>query len=149
MTVPTQISPEFMQQWFLPAFVLVWLFVTGLLAHISGWAILAGRFRADGSMDGERFRFASGSMGRQYFPVSYGSCLFVTVASQGLHLSIFAPFRLLSPPLFIPWANIDSVSERRILFFDVFTFTIRDSWVRLSLRGAPGRRAKEAHAAAQ
>jgi hypothetical protein len=147
--VPTKLSPEFMQQWFLPLFVLGWLFVTGLLAYLSGWVALAGRFRANGSVDGERFQFSSGSLGRKFLPVSYGNCLFVTVNPQGLRLSIFLPFRFLSPPLYIPWADIDSITERRILFFDVVTFTIRDSWARLSLRGAPGRRAKEAFTAAQ
>src|SRR5580704_5661625 len=96
-------SPAVMQsEWFFPLFVLWWLFLTGLLAYFGGWTSLAGRLRADGPdvpVDGKRFRFASGSLGRRFFPVSYGNCLFVVVAPQGLRLSIFLPFRFLSPPL--------------------------------------------------
>jgi hypothetical protein len=141
--------PEYMQQSFLPVFVLGWFLVTGLLAYLSGWVALAARFRADGPVDGARFQFSSGSLGRRFLPVSYGNCLFVTVNPQGLRLAIFLPFRFLSPPLYISWKDIDSMTERRILFFDVVTFTICDSWVLLSLRGAPGRGAKEAYSAAK
>jgi hypothetical protein len=72
-------GPFVMQpEWFVALFVLWWLFLTGLLAYLGGWTKLAGRFRADGPgvpVDGERFRFASGSLGRRAFPVSYGNCL--------------------------------------------------------------------------
>jgi hypothetical protein len=59
------------------------------------------------------------------------------------------PFRFLSPPLYIPWADFESVTRRRILFFEFAVFTIRDSWVRLSLRGAAGRAAEAAFVAAR
>jgi hypothetical protein len=147
--VPNTVSPEFMQQWFLPVFVVGWIAVCGLLARLSGWTILAQRFGADGPMEGERFRFASGSLGREIFPVSYGHCLFVTVGSQGLGISLFLPFRVLSPPLVIPWAEVESMTEGRILFFDVVVLAVRDSWVRLSLRGAAGRAAKAVFRAAR
>jgi hypothetical protein len=143
------VFPDFMQQWFVPVFVVGWIAVCGLLARLSGWTVLAQRFRAYGPMEGQRFRFASGSLGREVLPVSYGHCLFVAVSSQGLGIALFLPFRVLSPPLVIPWAEVESMTERRILFFEVVVLAVRDSWVRLSLRGAAGRAAKEAFRAAQ
>jgi hypothetical protein len=41
------------------------------------------------------------------------------------------------------------MTERRILFFNVVVLAVRDSWVRLSLRGAAGRAAKAAFTAAR
>ena len=147
--MPNTVSAEIMQQWFLPLFVVGWTAVCALLAQLSGWTVLAQRFRANGAIEGESFRFASGSLGREIFPVSYGHCLFVTVNSQALGVSLFLPFRVFSPPLVIPWTDVQTLTERRILFFDVVVLAVRNSWVRLSLRGAAGRAAKAAFRDAQ
>jgi hypothetical protein len=53
-----------MQQWFLAVFVAGWSAVCALLAQLSRWTILAQRFRANGAMEGESFRCASGSLDR-------------------------------------------------------------------------------------
>ena len=144
----TEPFPEFLQpQWFFPLFIGMWLVITGLLAHLGGWASLASSFRAEREFDGERFRFNSGSLGWSFFPVQYGNCLFVTVNPEGLRLSIFFMFRFLSPPLFIPWAKMESVEEKQIFFFKYYVLSVRDHWPRISLRGAAGRHAKEAYEA--
>lgn len=141
----TEPVPEFLQpQWFFPLFVGMWLGITGLLAYMGGWAILASSFRAERETDGERFRFRSGSVGWQFFPVRYGNCLFVTVNPEGLRLSILFPFRFLSPPLFIPWSKAESVEEKKIFFFRYYVLSIRDHWPRITLRGSTGRHAKDA-----
>lgn len=132
--VPAHLEP----QWFIPLFALMWLGVTGLLAHFSGWASLAKSYRAGAAPDGERFRFVSGSMGRKFLPVSYGSCLFVLVERQGFHLSILLPFRFLSPPLFIPWADMESAIERRFLLFRYTVLIVKGHWPRITIRGAAG-----------
>jgi hypothetical protein len=72
--------PGFLQPpWFFEYFARFLIGVTSLLAYVSGWTALAQRFRSDGAIEGERFRFASGSMGRRWKQVTYGNCLFVTV----------------------------------------------------------------------
>lgn len=148
--MPPESAPAFLEpQWFFPLFVVMWLTITGSLAHFGGWASFATVFRAENSVTGDRFRFASGSMGRRYLPVSYGNCLFVTVNSQGLYLSIFLPFRFQSPPLSIPGSHVESIEERRTLFFRRFIILVRDHWPRIALRGAPGQKAKEAYDAAR
>jgi hypothetical protein len=147
--VPLPFSPESLDpRWFPALFVAMWLVITGVLAHLSGWASLAALFRAESRVEGVRFWFVSGSLGRRFLPVSYGNCLFVTVSPKGLYLSIFFPFRFLSPPLFVPWSRVESAVERRSLFMPYVVISVRDHWARISLRGASGRRAKELYEAA-
>lgn len=147
--LPFYIEP----MWLVPILVAAWFVLCGLIAHLSGWASLARRFAADdlrqmvvaNPVGGERFRFASGSLGRRYLPVNYNGCLFVTVSSEGLHLSILFLLRYLSPPLFIPWSSVGSVKSRSFLSFNHYTFTIRDHWSRIGLMGKAGESAKAAY----
>ena len=132
-----QIQPEL----FIPLFLAAWLAIGGLLAHMSGWRSLAQRFSHVSLADGERFRFASGSLGSSaWFPVRYANCLFVTVASSGLALSVFLPFRFLCPPLFIPWSQVASVEEQQKFLRTGTAVRFRGSSIQLTLFGAVGRR---------
>jgi len=135
MTDPT--LPAFLEpKWFFPAFAAMWVGVTGLLAHLSGWATLAARFPSDDPVDGQRFRFASGSLGWRWVPVHYGNGLFVTVSPTGLRLSLFLPFRFLSPPLFVPWTAVESLMRKRIVFVTFTTLVLKGAWPRITLRGS-------------
>src|SRR6185369_15574537 len=110
-------APLFMQPQWLPfTFVVMWAVITGLLAHLSGWAGLSSYFRATAPPSGERFRFVSGSMGLRSFPVSYGGCLFLDVNADGFRLSILFPPRFQSPPLFVPCPQVAPVTEKQLLF---------------------------------
>lgn len=126
-------------QWFLPLFAAMWFGIGGLLAHLGGWARLATCFRAVAPASGERFRFVSGSMGLRFIPVSYGSCLFVSVNESGLHLSLFPLFRFQSPPLFIPWSRVQSVEEKTFLFTPYVVVRVRDHWPTIAVWGNAGR----------
>jgi hypothetical protein len=142
--------PAWMEpQWFFPLFAVMWFAITSLLAHWGGWVTLAEHFRSDGTRDGRRFRFASGSVGRSWMRVSYGGCLFVTITSTGLQLSLFLPFRFQSPPLFVPWTAVASVVQKRILLSRVTTLVLHDTWPRINLRGAPAKAVYEACTAAR
>jgi hypothetical protein len=116
----------------------MWLGITGLLAHLGGWAHLAGRYPVAAAPSGQRFNFVSGSMGLRFFPVSYGNCLFVDVGSSGFRLSIFLPFRFLTPPMFLPWSDVTSVTSKKFLFFSYVVITLRDQWPTISIRGRAG-----------
>ena len=147
--MPHFLSPEFMQpQWFIPFFALVWAGITGMLAVLGGWSSLATTFRAQQPAQGERFRFASGSIGARLLPVSYGGCLFITVNEEGFGLSILFPFRLLSPPLFIPWRDVKSVEPKQFLLSRYTVVRLRNHWPNISLRGAAGERMRQAYACA-
>ena len=132
-------------QWFLLLFVAMWGGVTALLAHLSGWAGLAKHLRANSPTSGERFRFVSGSMGRSVFPVSYSLCLFINVSDAGFRLSILFPFRLLSPPLFIPWPQVISATDRRFLSVAYTEIRLRDHWPTISIRGEAGNSIRETY----
>jgi hypothetical protein len=136
-------------QWFFLFFLVMWMGISGLLAVVGGWSSLATLYRANSPAEGERFYFRSGSLGHRSFPVSYSGCLFPTINSQGLYLSIFLLFRFLSPPLFIPWSKVESIDLKRFLFFRYVVITLRGHWARISLRGAPGLKAKEEYEKAQ
>ena len=146
---PLTIPPDPNSPWFLPFFVLTWLAVAGLLAALSGWSSLATQFRASQPVEGERFRFASASIGARWLPVSYGNCLFVTVAPAGLRLSILFPFRFMSPPLYIPWSNVESVEEGRFLFMPFVAIRLVGHWSRIKLYGRLGQQVLRAHARAR
>ena len=133
-------------QWFLPTFALMWLSISALLSLLSGWRALASQFPASDSIQGDHFRFVSGSMGIPFFPVNYGNCLFVTVNEEGFRVAILFLFRFLTPPLFIPWLQVESVTEKRFLFMRYAAIRIRGSWPIVSLYGKAGTRMLEGYA---
>ena len=132
--------------WLLPVFVAAWLLVSGLLAHLGGWASLAKEFAAEEPDPGERHRFQSGSVGYRYFPVHYRGCLFLTLTPEGLHLSLLFLFRFQAPPILIPWRAVESMSEERQFFTRYTTITLRDRWQHVRLRGEVGERVRAVYA---
>jgi hypothetical protein len=123
-------------RWFLPVFVVFWLVITGLLSVLGGWYALSKQFQASTAIDGQRFRFASGSFGRYPFPVTaYGNCLFVTVADTGFRIAILLPFRFLSPPIFVPWEAVDAVEPKSFLLFKYCVIRLRRGWPSIAIRG--------------
>jgi hypothetical protein len=149
-----------MEAWPLPQSELLWfaLFFVGfciamvamgiavlmLLSFMSGWRSLARQFRSSVPPSGDRFRFATGSLGSRFFPVSYSNCLTLTVGGGGIHLAVLSPFRPFHPPLFIPSAMIESVVEKRSLFGHT-RIRIRDHWPSLTIYGRAARRIVELH----
>ena len=85
-------------------------------------------------------------MGLGFFPVNYSSCLFVTINEKGFRVAILFLFRFLSPQLFIPWAQIESVAEKRFLFMRYSAIRIRENWPILSFYGKARQRILEAYA---
>lgn len=113
--------------WLFLLWLAIWSGVTSGMAYLSGWPRLAGRFRAIRDVEGERFRFVSGSIGSpKWLPVRYRRCLFLTVADDGLFISVFFLFRAFSPPLFIPWSAVETLGEKRIWIIDHTVIHLRD-----------------------
>ncbi|MFZ6779876.1 hypothetical protein ACO0LD_23835 [Undibacterium sp. Ji83W] len=128
------------------------VFILGIstaLSFLGGWASLATQFRANQAATGERFRFVTGSMGSRFFPVNYGSCLFVTVSEQGLHLSVFFLFRMFSPPLFLPWSQMETVEKKRYFFRNGTVINMRGQRPKLMLLGAVAEAVATAYAKAE
>jgi hypothetical protein len=129
------------------SFAVLWLVVTGGLSKVSGWGGLAQRFAAGGAPLGERFRFVSGAIGASGLPVGYRNCLVLDVAAEGFGLSLLFLFRFLSPPLFIPWREVESIGERRLWLQRSTEIVIRGSATRVRLHGSAGQSAARAFAA--
>lgn len=120
-------------------FPLLWIGISGILARVSGWTLLAKRFTAGEPENKGQIRNASALI-QQYrlLPVRYKGCLFFTVSKKGVYLSISFLFRFLCPPLFIPWSAIESITEQRHLFGSYGVITIRNCPVKIVAMGAAG-----------
>ena len=138
------LPPDPSSPWFIVFFAFMWFAITGGLALLSGWRSLATIWPTQAEPEGERFRFASGAIGMRLLPVSYSSCLTVSVSNDGLGIAILFPFRFLSPPIFIPWKQIASVSEGRFLFFRHVLVQPLNHWSRIKLYGRVGKQVLEA-----
>ncbi len=126
---------------------LLWIGVSALLSKLSGWSLLAERFPGAEPHTGKQFRFASGFIRRfRLFPISYRGCLFMTLDSRGVHLDILFIFRMLSPPLFIPWRAIESVGEQKHLFGSYGVLHIKDCPVVLLIAGEAGEKLRAEYA---
>ena len=132
---------------FVLLFVGAWLGTCALLSFMGGWHRLAQKFRAASGIDGERIRFASMSFGTGLFPVRYRNTLFVTVDRTGVGLSVLFPFRVLHPPLFIPWSAVETIRPEQSLFVSGTAVYLRDFDKRLLFRGRAGKRILEAFTA--
>ena len=107
---------------FVPLLASLWVVVGFALSRIGKWHSLARRFRAAEKPNGKAFAFKSGQIG----VVSYGNCLNVTLAKEGLHLSVFFPFRIGHPPLLLPWTEVSRVEKKKTLWWEYVVVTIGD-----------------------
>lgn len=134
-------------RWFWSYFVVLWCAVGAILSLVGGWYHLASAFpvSASGTADGPRFRFASGSVGVRWLPVSYRSVLFCTVSSSGLQLSVLPLFRFMHPPMFIPWSAVESADRERWWLMTVMALSLRSTSRQVRLVGKAGTAAFEAY----
>jgi hypothetical protein len=88
---------------FLPSFAVLWCAISGLLSIVGGWAQLASAYRSDTAFSGAKWRFQSAGF---RYVVSYNSVLTIGYGSDGIHFAVFPLFRVLHPPLLIPWNEI-------------------------------------------
>lgn len=101
-------------------FLTMWLSMTALLALASGWPALARQFRAVGPPPGLRLRGQVSRVGG----VPERNVTGLVVGEAGLYLWTVWPFRLLRPPLLIPWAVVKVVGERKILWSTNFAIAV-------------------------
>jgi hypothetical protein len=95
-------------------FVCMWCFITCSISLISGWFFLS-RLYPDCPFEVHRqFRSVSGNMG--LCVGSYNNCIKVRINEYGIRLSVFFLFRLLHPPIVIPWEKVTSCRSTRFWF---------------------------------
>ncbi|WP_296671486.1 hypothetical protein [Sulfuricaulis sp.] len=124
--------------------IVAWLFACAMISLMGGWHRLAAKFRSDSAINGEEIRFASMTIGTGLFPARYRRVLFVTVEPTGVGLSVIFPYRLLHPPLFIPWSAVESAQRERSWLVNHVAVNIRGFEKRLFFRGAAGKKILEA-----
>ena len=100
----------------LAGFVVFWCIVVALVSWLTGWAILARRFRAQSEPNGD-VRTAGPWLLTIYmrFWTHYGGIVKMTAASDALYLRIMFLFRPGHPPLRIPWSEIGFSRTRYLL----------------------------------
>ncbi|NTV98620.1 MAG: hypothetical protein HGA70_05605 [Chlorobiaceae bacterium] len=132
---------------FTVTFPALWIGVSAILSLAGGWSLLAERFTAKQQDPGKEFRFASALLKKQgMFPVTYRGSLFITIGESGVRLSVLFLFRFNSPALFIPWTEIESVTEQRHLFGSYGVIDIRNCPVKILLPGNSGKYLMEIYA---
>ena len=130
-------------QWFVPLLVVLWLATSAVLARVAGWRSLGRQFSASTVPSGQGFRFVSGSVGSVHWPIRYRHCLRVVVGDDGLYAAVMFPFSFQSPALFLPWAAVESASEKQMLSTRTVTLQLRGHWPVITLPGPVGQLAKD------
>lgn len=103
-------------------FIGLWCAVSFGLSRISGWSLLARRFRAAGPFYGETWGWQSARF-RGW--CSYNNCLTFGASSEGLYLSVMRPFRLFHRALLIPWSEIEVETGKMMFgYYDTAKFRI-------------------------
>jgi hypothetical protein len=130
-------------EWVWAGFAVLWFGIWAILSRLSGWHEFAQRFESIDTIDGEKFRFASGAMGQGYFPVKYGNCLFVIVGDAGIELSTLWPFRFMHPRLLLRWADIETCRTVKFWFMPLVEVRVKGFRHRILFRGAAGQKILE------
>ncbi len=90
-------------------FVAMWLGVTTLLAHLSGWFELTRQFP---DRDETPLLRISGQSGQMGLSVSMGAVLSLGACPSGLRVGIMRAFGPFSRPFFVPWSRISVVRSK-------------------------------------
>lgn len=104
--------------WLIPLFPLVfaafWIFVTQLLAKMSGWSALQDRYPDRPDEPAQlTLRFQTASIGAKR--VNYKNCLTLSATSTGLRVSVWRLFGLFQSPFLVPWEQIQAEPVRVLL----------------------------------
>jgi hypothetical protein len=122
-------------------FLCLWAGISLLISFIGGWFELGRSYRAAKPFEGERWSFQDASL---RFLTNYRGVVTAGSNSEGLHLSVFLPFRIGHPSLFIPWQDI-SIRPGKSLWFRVYEFSFREApSIRLRLREKLGKKIQAA-----
>jgi len=95
-------------------FPFFWCAVLWLIGQLSGWSLLAQKFRLTSSFPGECWSWQSA---RMRWGANYGSCLTAGADATGLYLRVMIFFRAGHPPLLLPWHEISVRKRGKTVFF--------------------------------
>lgn len=110
----------------LPAF---WCAIVFLVSRIAGWGTLGAFPAAPEPAHGRAFRYQTGWVGI----MSYRNCLHITVAPEGLHLSLPFFFRPGHKPLLIPWGELRNRQQGSVFRYEYVQFEAGPKAVRIRI----------------
>lgn len=94
---------------FLVLIPVAWVCLSLLMARLSGWSLLAKRYRIGRDEDvlGEAGRFRTCQLGA----IQYHSATHFVVTERGLAVSVALPLRLGHPRLLVPWSEMHRIES--------------------------------------
>lgn len=87
-----------------------------------GWTGLASRYQYMDIFTGERVGIISAAING----VNYGNCLLLQYNRDGIYLRPVFIFRLFHPPVLIPWKEIKTVRDKKMLLVTVKELVVGD-----------------------
>ncbi len=105
---------------FFTFFVGMWCAIMLLLSRLGGWHRLAQQFPAPAERRGTRFGMQSAKVGW----VSYGNCVTIHAAPDGIFLEVWPLFRLGHAPLLLPWHAMHNIRVNQILWLSLVSVDI-------------------------
>ena len=106
--------------------LLVILPVAFLLINYSaaqwGWKVLAEDFKTPDKSKGKQVMLTPIYINQMRYRVAV-----LHIHETGLYLSVFLPFQLGHPNLFIPWSKVMNVKEKQLFFKPLYEMTIKET----------------------
>jgi hypothetical protein len=109
--------------WIVPAFVVGWVIVMGLISVLGGWWSLARRFPLPDHQARELEHFGWRGLSLNYI-TSYRSCVNITLTELGVILKTSLLFSAFHKPIFFRWTDISNpkyikglFGTRRLVFY--------------------------------
>jgi hypothetical protein len=109
MNQPNQLGPFLIVTLVAVGFVFFWCCLLIVIGRVSGWILLAQKYRTDAPFGGPRWHFQQAQMRWQ---CNYGFILTVGANPTGLFLKPLVFFRPGHPPLFVPWSETQIEMKR-------------------------------------
>ncbi len=122
------------------AFAGLWALMMMFIAQF-GWARLASRFRCDRPIPdrAQRFLWQSLTVGRRFGSPGYNNCINVWVDGDAIYLRPSLLFRIGHPLLCLKWSDVASVEIRKVLFFKMTEFRMKQDMPPITFSGRAGR----------
>ncbi|MFZ0418249.1 MAG: hypothetical protein WAM04_09080 [Candidatus Sulfotelmatobacter sp.] len=111
----------------------MWVLVSTIISFVGGWFALSQVYRTRVPFTGAKWRMQSGQL---RYLMGYNNILTIGVSPQGLYLANMFLFRLMHPPLLVPWSEI-KVRRKKGWVFEFVTFTLgHELAIPLRIRGS-------------
>jgi hypothetical protein len=85
-----------------------WIAIMLLVSAGAGWRRLADFYSADRPFEGKKFFLQSA---RLRYRMSYNNILTIGANPEGIHVSVFFPFTVGHPTLFVPWEEVSAEAK--------------------------------------